>query len=373
MSTEPRAALSRIRPYVPGTSAEDVLRLLGVRDAIKLSSNENPYGAGRMAREAVAAAAREIHVYPDGASYELRAALGEHLCVDARHITVGCGSDELIRMLGEAYLEPKRTAVFADITFSQYAFVTRLMGAEEVAVPLKEGVHDLWEMAYHVRKHRASLCFICNPNNPTGTYVTTSDVLRFLDAIPEETLVVFDEAYVEYTDAHDFPDVLDLVRNGRRVVSLRTFSKIHGLAGLRVGYCVAPPDVIETLDRIRPPFNINRVAQAAAVAALRDREHVEMSRRINRQERERLTREFQALGLRPYPSQANFIWVDLGMPSDGVYRSLLERGVIVRQGSSFGWPTALRISIGTPQQNQKMIEALTAVIETAATKGELGA
>jgi len=372
LSPQARAALRRIEPYVPGVSAEDVLRQLGIKDAVKLSSNENPFGAGRLARQAVEAAAREIHIYPDGGSSKLRAALSRHLGVDAGQITVGCGSDELIRMLAEAYLEPKKAVVFASLTFSQYAFVTRLMDAQEVAVPLKDGVHDLWEMAYYVRKHRAQLCFICNPNNPTGTYVTRADVLRFLDAIPEETLVVFDEAYVEYADAPDFPDVLALIREGRRVVSLRTFSKIHGLAGLRVGYCIAPRDVIEVLERVRPPFNVNRVAQAAAVAALEDVEHVEMSKKVNREEREKLTQKLAALGLRPYPSQANFIWVDLGMPSDGIYRSLLERGVIVRPGSVFGCPTALRISIGTPEQNQRLLEALAAVLEAAAMKGEFG-
>ncbi|MFO7318846.1 MAG: histidinol-phosphate transaminase [Clostridia bacterium] len=373
MASPARRALERIQPYVPGTSAEDARRLFGVHDAIKLSSNENPYGAGRLAREAAARAAGEIHLYPDGASRALREALGRHLDVDPRQVAVGCGSDEIFRMLAEAYLEPGRSAVFAQTTFSQYAFVTRLMDAEEVSVPLKEGVHDLWEMAYRARKHRARLVFVCNPNNPTGTYVTRAEVLRFLDAIPGETLVVFDEAYVEYVEAPDFPDVLELIREGRRVVSTRTFSKIHGLAGLRVGYAVGPVDVIETLERVRPPFNVNRVAQAAAVAALQDTEHIEMSRRINRAERQRLAQELKALGLRPYPSQANFVWVDLGRPSDEVYRGLLERGVIVRAGSSFGCPTALRISIGTPEQNQRLIDALAAVLEAAATKGEVGA
>ena len=365
-----RGALQRIRPYVPGTSSQDLLRLYGVADSIKLSSNENPLGAGRLAIEAAKAAASEIHLYPDGASRELKEALGRHLDVDAAQIVVGCGSDELIRMLAEAYLEPGRAAVFADITFSQYAFVTRIMGAQEVAVPLKDGVHDLPEMAAQVRRHRATLCFVCNPNNPTGTYVNETEVRRFLDALDQETLVIFDEAYVEYADAPDFPDVLGLIREGRPVVSLRTFSKIHGLAGLRVGYAIAPPDVVATLERVRPPFNVNRVAQAAARAALNDHQHVKESREMNTSQRALLFRRLQELGLRPYPSQSNFLWVDLGVPSDPVYRALLERGVIVRQGSSFGSPTALRISIGTPEQNQRLLEALADVWASAEMKGE---
>jgi len=244
------------------------------------------------------------------------------------------------------------------------------MGAEEVVVPLRDGVHDLWEMAYRARKHRATLCFICNPNNPTGTYVDVAQVRRFLDAIPRETLVVFDEAYVEYVDAADFPDVLGLIQEGRPVVSLRTFSKIHGLAGLRVGYAIAPSSVIATLEKVRPPFNVNRIAQAAACAALDDAEHVEMSRRVNREQRQLVTESLRQMGLRPYPSQSNFVWVDLGAESDPVYQALLERGVIVRKGSSFGVPTALRVTVGTPQQNQRMLAALREVLASAPLKGE---
>lgn len=370
MSTNARQALERIKAYVPGTSAEDLARRLGVQDSIKLSSNENPFGAGKLAVAAAREAASELHLYPDGASRRLREALGEQLGFDVTQVAVGCGSDELIRMLGEAYLEPKRAAVFADVTFSQYAFVTRIMGAEEVVVPVKDGVHDLWEMAYRVRKHRATLCFVCNPNNPTGTYVNAAEVRRFLDAIPAETLVVFDEAYVEYADAPDFPDVLELIREGRPVVSLRTFSKIHGLAGLRVGYAIAPTHVVSTLEKVRPPFNVNRVAQAAACAALDDAEHIDMSRSVNEKERAAIIRQLQELGVRPYPSQANFVWVDLGVASDEIYHSLLERGVIVRQGSSFGVPTALRITVGTPEQNKRMLAALGEVLASAQLKGE---
>lgn len=371
MTAPARTALERIKPYVPGTSAEDLMRLLGIADCIKLSSNENPFGAGRLATEAAKAAASELHLYPDGASLKLKEALARHLGVEAAQIAVGCGSDEIIRMLAEAYLEPHDAAVFADVTFSQYAFVTRIMDAKEVVVPLRDGVHDLPAMAFQVREHQAKLCFVCNPNNPTGTYVNDAQVRRFLQEIPEDTLVVFDEAYVEYADAPDFPDVLGLINEGRTVVSLRTFSKIHGLAGLRVGYAIAPPDVVAELEKVRPPFNVNRVAQAAACAALDDVEHVTKSREVNAKERARLLRELEELGTRPYPSQSNFVWVDLGVPSDPVYQALLERGVIVRQGSSFGGPTALRISIGTPEQNQRMIQALADVLASAAMKGDV--
>ena len=359
MGAEPRRALERIKPYVPGLSLEALKEAKGIAEAVKLASNENPLGAGRLAREAARRAAAELHLYPDGDSAALRKRLARELDVGPENIALGCGSDELIRMLAEAYLDPGDAAVFADVTFSQYAFAARLMDACEVAVPLAPGdVHDLPAMAGAARKHRARLVFVCNPNNPTGTYVGREAVAAFLDALPEETLAVFDEAYFEYVTAGDFPDTVAEVRKGRNVVVLRTFSKIHGLAGLRVGYAVAPPAVVQALDRVRPPFNVNRVAQAAALAALDDREHVEASRRMNTSERARLAREFEAMGLTVRPSEANFLFVDLGRPADRVYEALLEMGVIVRKGSSFGRPTALRITVGTPEQNDRLLAAL---------------
>lgn len=364
MATRARKALDRIQPYVPGKSVSDLMRTLGIADAVKLSSNENPLGPSPAAVQAAAEAVAQSHIYPDGASRDLREAIARHHGVSSDQIIVGCGSDELIRMLGEAYLEPKLSAVFADVTFSQYSFVARIMGAEEVTVPLRDGVHDLREMAYFTRKHQAKLCFVCNPNNPTGTYVKAPDVARFLDAIPKDTLVVFDEAYIEYVDAPDFPDVLTYLKEGRNVITLRTFSKIYGLAGLRVGYGIASPETIQNLDKIRPPFNVNIAAQAAALAALADQDHVKKSFEINRVERERLIREFSDLGLNPLPSQSNFVWVDVGRPSVPVYEALLHHGVIVRDGTPFGVPTALRITVGKPQQNDRLISAMKTVIQS---------
>lgn len=359
MGIEPRRALERIEPYVPGLSLEGLKESKGIGEAVKLSSNENPLGAGRLAREAAQRALEALHLYPDGGSEALRGRLARELGVEPGSVVVGCGSDEIIRMLAEAFLDPGDAAVFADVTFSQYAFAARLMGAREVAVPLAPGdVHDLPAMAEAVKTHRARLCFVCNPNNPTGTYVGREAVGAFLNAVPEETLVVFDEAYFEYVTAGDFPDAVAEVKSGRNVAVLRTFSKIHGLAALRVGYAVAPPAVVQALDRVRPPFNVNRVAQAAALAALDDREHVEASRRMNASERVRLTRELEGMGIAVRPSESNFLFADLGRPADPVYEELLSQGVIVRKGSSFGRPSALRITVGTPRQNDRLLAAL---------------
>lgn len=368
----PRESILRIKPYVPGKSVADLMRSKGISDAVKLSSNENPLGPSPAAIKAAAAAAAEAHLYPDGASQQLRSRLAQFYDLPEEHFIMGCGSDEVIRMLGEAYLEPKQTAIFADVTFSQYAFVTRIMGAEEVVVPLKAGVHDLLEMAYMARKKRARICFVCNPNNPTGTYVTHDEARRFLDAVPAETLVVFDEAYIEYVEASDFPDVLSLLKEGRNVVSLRTFSKVYALAGLRVGYGIAPPQVVSNLERIRAPFNVNNVAQAAALAALDDQEHVKASREMNATERRRVAEGLKALGLTPLPSQSNFVWVELERESTPVYEALLDRGVIVRDGASFGAPTALRITIGRPSENDRLLKSLAEIVNAQMERGTVG-
>lgn len=361
MGVKPRKALERIEPYVPGLSLEAVKASEGIEEVVKLASNENPLGPGRLAREAVQKVAGDLHFYPDGASEALRERIARELSVSSENVVVGCGSDELIRMLAEAYVDPGEAVVFADVTFSQYAFAARLMNAREVVVPLTdEGVHDLDAMAKASREHRARLCFVCNPNNPTGTYVDRRAVAAFLEAMPEETLVVFDEAYYEYVSASDFPDTLAEVRQGRPVAVLRTFSKIHGLAGLRVGYAVVPCDVARALERIRAPFNVNRLGQVAALAALDDREHIEESRRMNASERARLARELQAFGFSTLPSEANFLFVDVHRPAEPIYEALLEQGVIVRKGSSFGRPSALRITVGSPEQNDRLLAALRA-------------
>lgn len=359
---KPRSSVLRIEPYVPGKSAGDLTPTDSGEPIVKLSSNENPFGPSPAAVRAAQQEASNLHIYPDGASTLIKSHLSDRLNIDVNRIIMGCGSDEVIRMLGEAYLGPDSAAVFADTTFSQYIFVTRLMGAKEVVVPLRDGVHDLAGMAQAVNETKAGLVFICNPNNPTGTYVNERDLLAFIDAVPDETLVVVDEAYFEYADAPDFPDVLNLIREGRNIVLLRTFSKAYALAGLRIGYGIGPKEVVSVLERIRPPFNVNRIAETAAIAALADRDHLDTSTDVNQKERQRLTSELVKLGLSPLPSQSNFIWVRLGGLSTPVYEALLEKGIIVRDGVSFGEPEALRVTIGTEQQNTRLISALRTIV-----------
>lgn len=368
MRFRPRAALARIQPYVPGKSAHD---LGGAVDVVKLSSNENPLGPSPKVKEALLAEAAQAHRYPDGGSRTLRREIARRLGVEPENIIMGCGSDEVIRLLAEAYLDPGEGCAFADATFSQYAFVTRIMSAREIVVPLKEEVHDLDAFAARLAQERPRLCFICNPNNPTGTYVGRAALERFLDRVPPETLVVIDEAYIEYADAPDFPDGCELLKAGRPVVSLRTFSKIHGLAGLRVGYGVGPAEVVAALERIRPPFNVNRFAHAAALAALEDEEHVRRSREMNAAERRRVAGALAELGLWVAPSQANFLFVRLGPAAAAIAESLTEAGVLVRPTASFGRPEAIRVTVGTPEQNDRFLRALQEACERHCVKGDL--
>lgn len=356
-----RSTTDRIVAYVPGKPIEEVRRELGLSDVVKLASNENSLGPSPQAMAAFSAVVNQLHRYPDGAALELRAALAGHLNLPMESLFIGNGSDEVIKLLAEAYLEPGDEVIFAAETFSEYAYATRLMGAVEKRVPLRHGQHDLEAILKNITE-RTKLIFICNPNNPTGTYVSTAAVKRFLHQLPAGVLAIFDEAYVEYVDAPDFPDTLALLRAGWPVVSLRTFSKIYGLAGLRIGYCAAPEAVAERLFRVKEPFNVNLPAQIAAIAALADVEHLKRSKEINSAGKLQLYTGLNNLGIRYWPSQANFICFDLGRPSQPLYEAMLKQGVIVRATASFGLPTALRVTVGTQQENELLLRALTQVL-----------
>ncbi len=357
-----RPAIDRIVPYVPGKPIGEVQAEFGLADVIKLASNENSLGPAPAAQEAIKALAAGVHRYPDGAALRLRQALADRCRMAPEQIFVGNGSDEIIKLLAEIYLSPGDEVVFAGQTFSEYAYATRLMGATEVTVPLRHGRHDLDGMRQQITS-RTKLVFVCNPNNPTGTYVGAGAVDRFLAGLPAGILVVLDEAYVDFADAPDFPDTLALIRAGRPVVSLRTFSKIYGLAGLRVGYCVAPAGVAARLHQVKEPFNVNLPAQVAALAALGDEEHVERSQRMNAAGKQQLYTGFARLRLRYWPSQANYVCVDVARPCQEVYEAMLRQGVIVRATQSFGLPTMLRITVGTEEENARCLLALERALQ----------
>jgi histidinol-phosphate aminotransferase len=297
-------------------------------------------------------------LYPDGAAYRLREKLAEVHGVRMSEVIQGNGSNELLDLLVRTFTTPEHHIVFAEPAFVVYRIAALAHGVPFTAVPLRELRHDLSAMAAAVTP-KTRLLFVANPNNPTGTYVGREAVERLLRQVPEHVIVVMDEAYIEYAEAADFPDSLQLRGLRERLVVTRTFSKIYGLAGLRVGYAIGPDRLIDYMNRVRAPFNVSGLGQAAALAALDDREHVERSRSSNQKERARLTSELSALGFHVAPSEANFVLVDFARPARPIYDALLRKGVIVRPFATL--PTSLRITVGTEPQNQRLLSALREV------------
>ena len=362
----PRPAhLEGLDRYEPGLSLEQAARESGLREVVKLASNENPLGPSPRAVEAVRAAAGRVNRYPDGPATALRAALAAALQVDATQVAIGNGSTDLIDLLARAFLGPEDNAVISEGAFARFAQVVRARNGRPRLVPMRDHTHDLAAMRVAV-DGRTRLLFVANPNNPTGTWNRRAELQALLADLPPEVLVVLDEAYFEYADHPDYPDGVGFVREGRPVAVLRTFSKVYGLAGLRVGYAVAAPEVVEAVDIVREPFNSNLLAQAGALAALEDRAHVRRTVELARAERERMSGALRERGLTVLPSLANFLFVDLARDGAAVYRELGARGVIVRPLRAYGFDTALRISLGTPEENGRLLAALDAVLAPAA-------
>jgi len=352
-----RPNIMRIKPYRPGKPIEEVERELGISGIIKLASNENPLGPSPLAIEAMEQAVRETRLYPDNDCFYLTRDLAEHLQVPPERIVVGRGSDEILHNIGLAFLRPGDEVIVPDHMFTVYECTGHLMDATLVEVPLKDHTYDLAAMAERFSE-RTKVVFIANPNNPTGTSVGRGEVERFLEAMPSHAIAVFDEAYYEYVDDPDYAQTLGYVGGDKHVIVLRTFSKIYALAGLRVGYGIATPEIAAHLQRVREPFNVTNVTQAAARASLRDPGQVERSRKVNAEGKAYLYREFERLGLPYVPTQANFILVDVKRDCLPVFRGLLERGVIVRSGDVFDYPTHVRVTIGTQEENERFIAAL---------------
>ncbi|GAB7387524.1 histidinol-phosphate transaminase [Bacillaceae bacterium] len=359
----PKARIQGLLPYQPGKPIEEVKRELGLTDVIKLASNENPFGFSPRVREAIAQEIGLLHIYPDGASSELRSALAAFLGVGEEELIFGNGSDEVVQLICRAFLEPGDRTITAAPTFPQYRSNSVIEGAEVVEIPLKDGVHDLAAMGEAI-DDKTKIVWICNPNNPSGTIVTEDELTGFLDGVPERVLVVLDEAYYEYVTDERYPDSLALLARYPNLVVLRTFSKAYGIAALRIGYGIAGAKIIDLLNRVREPFNNTRLSQKAALAALQDQEFIALCREKNRQGREQLYAGFAKLGLSFYPSQGNFVLVDVKRPADEVFQGLLRRGIIVRSGSALGFPTGLRITVGSEEQNEKLLTALSEVLAT---------
>lgn len=357
MSLKVHQDIASLVPYAPGKPIEELERELGIPGAIKLASNENPLGPSPGAVAVLADATRSLHRYPDGAGHQLRMALAQRWKVSPTQVVLGNGSDEIIGMLVRAFLSPGEEAIMADHTFVVYKMEVTAAHGKSLVVPLRDWRHDLKAMADAVTL-RTRLLFVCNPNNPTGTMVTGTEVETLMARLPEHVIIVFDEAYFEYVRSCDFPDSLAYVKQGRNAIVLRTFSKVYGLAGLRIGYGLTTPEIADYANRVRPPFNTNSLAQRAALAALEDEQHVTRSRALNEQEMAVIRDGLEALGLHPLPSQTNFVYVDVGQDGQKVYEALLREGVIVRHLHG----RMLRITIGLPEENRQFLQALRKVL-----------
>lgn len=357
-----RDCILRLKPYVPGKPIEEVQREYGLTDIIKLASNENPLGPSPKAVEAMKKACEKVALYPDGNCFALRNAVAEHIGVQPDYLSFGTGSDELIREIGTAFLEEGDCVVQGDPTFSQYEGAATVNNCECCLANLKDGYYYDVDAILGCINERTKLVFIANPNNPTGAMMNQSEVERLIAGMPSRAILILDEAYYEYIERPDYPNALQWVLEGKNVISLRTFSKIHGLAGLRLGYAIARPELIGYIERVRLPFNVSSIAQVAAIASLSDPGHIERSRKVNSEGKQYFYKEFRRMGLSFAESEANFVWVDLGRDSKEVFHELLKKGVIIRTGDIFGWPTHARVTIGTAEENSRFIKALEEVL-----------
>ncbi len=363
---QPKSNITHLPVYQPGKPIEDVKRELGLSEVIKLASNENPFGYSNFAKAAIQEELNQVNIYPDGASVELASALASYLAIETNQLIFGTGSSEIILMLARAYLAPGDETIMADETFPQYKHNAEIENAKVIEVPLLEGKHDLPAMLAKVT-NRTKIIWICNPNNPTGTIIDHADMIQFLQQVPEHVMVVLDEAYGEFIDDPSFSDGVKLLPAHKNLVVLRTFSKIYGLASLRIGYGVAAPEVIRTINQVREPFNTTRIAQAAAKASLADDSFIAYCREQNEQGLIYLREQFDRLGLTYFPAYGNFIMFDVLRPSMEVFQALLRKGIVSRAGWKH-YPTYIRISVGTKEQNEKFISALEQVMQEAAVQ-----
>ena len=347
--------------YEPGKPIEEVARERGLRpeEIIKMASNENPLGPSPKALLAMQEAVKEVHIYPDGGGWKLRRAIAEKFGLELNNVILGSGSNEVIEFIGHAFLKPGDNIITAEHAFLVYNLMAKVFGADTIEVPDPGLIHDLDAMAAAITPNTKEI-FIANPNNPTGTLVTQEQIDRFMEKVPPHVMVVFDEAYYEFLD--NPPDTLKYVREGRNVIILRTFSKIQGLAGLRIGYGLGKPEIIEILQRTRQPFNTNSIAQAGALAGLLDEEHQNETKRITDQGRAFLEAQFSAMGLSYVPSYANFVLVKVGDGNE-VFRRMMDKGVIVRAMAAYKLPEWVRISVGTPEQCERCIQVLKEVLQ----------
>ncbi|MFC2947465.1 histidinol-phosphate transaminase [Virgibacillus sediminis] len=359
---QPRKVLGKIKPYTPGKPIWELQEELKLDKVVKLASNENPLGPSPRGVQAIADSLDGLNRYPDADTSALKKSIASSMGVTKEQVIVTNGADELITLVSEAFLEEGDEIIVPFPSFSEYDFGAQLMGAEVVPVQLEEDFQFDVDKMISAITDKTKLIYICSPNNPTGTYLPKSDLEKLLQAMPEHVLMVYDAAYSHYATAEDYTDGVEYVKAGYPIIALQTFSKIYGLAGVRVGFGVAPDYVIQTILKVKEPFNVNALAQAAAAAAISDEKHIEASREMNIKGADQLYHLFSELGLSYIQTQANFVLVDLGPDAKKVNDELLTKGVIVRYGNTWGMPEHVRVSIGTQEENQFFAEALRSIL-----------
>ena len=357
-----RNTVDSLSPYIPGKPISEVQRELGIERVIKLASNENPLGSSSAASKAVQDWAKNMAIYPDGNSTELRNALSKKLGVDPGQLLFGSGTDQVLEIIAQTYINPGDNSIMGYPSFPRYETVIKVMDGEAIEVPLT-GDHRIDLDAFLEKiNDRTKIIWLCNPNNPTGTIVTEEEQRAFIKKVPKDVLIILDEAYYEYAVGGDYPNSIKLLNEFDNLLILRTFSKAYGLAGLRVGYAISNKDIIGYINRVRGPFNTSAAAQVAAIAALNDQDFIENSIKSNKEGKEYLYSIFEEMGLEYIPTYANFMMVKINIPSDQVFKALLKKGVIIRSGDIFGMDDWIRVTVGTMEENKIFIQALKEVI-----------
>jgi histidinol-phosphate aminotransferase len=358
-----RKGILDLKPYIPGKPIEEVKRELGLKEVIKLASNETSIGPSPLAVEAIKKEIENINLYPEGSSRLLREKLAHKLKIDKEMIIVGNGADNIIDLVGMAFINEGDEVITGEITFPAYETIAKIMGGKLILVKLKDFRFDL-EGIIQRTNEKTKIIFLCNPNNPTGTIVDKKAVDKFIKQVPENVAVVFDEAYYDYVEDKNYPYCLSYVLERKNVIIIRTFSKIAGIAGIRVGYGIAKPELIDYLRCVVSPFPTNRLAQVAALASLDDEEHYRKVLKTNQKGKRYLYRELKKLGFFYVPTETNFIFLDLKEDSEIVFKKLLKKGVIIRPGKTWGCPNFIRVTIGTPYENEKFIQALKEIMSS---------
>jgi len=356
-----REVIRTISPYIPGKPISEVKRELGLEKVIKLASNENPLGPSENVKKAIKESLDDLSLYPDGNCTELKLKLAKKLNVKPTQIIFGAGSDEITQLIASIFINPGDNSIMARPSFPRYETVTKVMGGIPIEIPLKNYTHDLEEFSKHINE-RTRVIWICNPNNPTGTIVKKDELYNFIKSVPSEIAVVVDQAYKEYIDDPEYPDAIHWLDEFKNLIVLQTFSKIYGLASLRIGYAIASEEIIEKLNRVRPPFNVNHVAQIAAIAALDDQEHIEKAKELNKKSLEFFYKSFEEMKLPYIKSYGNFVMVDVTKDAVEVFKKLLLKGIIVRPGDIFDMPTYIRVTTGLESDNMEFIKALKEVL-----------